>query len=339
MKALYLESIGKELVLKDVPVPSALAPDEVLVETELTGICYRDILTSKGFFPRTRLPIVLGHEISGKIVKLGSAVTGFKEGDRVGSLIYEPCGKCEYCLSGRENLCRSKRTFGEDIDGSYASFVKVSSRSLIKAPDGVSSAGLAISACVTGMLMHAFRTRGALFPGETVLVTGAGGGVGIHAVQVAKALGAKVIAATSSEWKAAKIKEVGASDVIVWNEGFGDQVKKLTEGRGVDVILESVGGPTFGESMRSLAPGGRLVVVGNVLPSPVQFQLGTLILKELSIVGSISSVRKDVEDALRLTAEGKIKPVVHDTLPLEEASRGHKLMSEKATLGRVMLKP
>jgi len=91
--------------------------------------------------------------------------------------------------------------------------------------------------------------------------------------------------------------------------------------------------------MRSLAPGGRLVVVGNVLPSPVQFQLGTLILKELSIVGSISSVRKDVEDALRLTAEGKIKPVVHDTLPLEEASRGHKLMSEKATLGRVMLKP
>jgi acryloyl-coenzyme A reductase len=339
LKALYLEAIGRELVLKDVPVPSPLAPDEVLVKTELTGICYRDILTTKGFFPRTKLPIVLGHEIAGTVAEIGSGVTGFREGDRVASLIYEPCGKCEFCLSGRENLCRAKKIFGEDIDGSYADFVKVNSRSLVKAPDGVSAPGLAISACVTGMLMHAFRKRAALVPGETVLITGAGGGVGIHAVQIAKALGAKVIAATSSEWKAESVREAGASDVVVWTEAFADEVKKLTDGRGVDVVLESVGGPTFGESMRSLAPGGRLVVVGNVLPSPVQFQLGVLILKELSIIGSISSVKKDVEDALRLTAEGKIKPVVHDILPLEEASRGHKLMTERATLGRVMLKP
>ena len=339
MKALYLESIGKELVLKEVPIPSNLAPDEVLVETELTGICFRDVLTSKGFFPRARLPVILGHEISGRISKVGSEVTGFKEGDRVTSLIYEPCGKCSYCRSGRENLCRAKRTFGEDVDGSYASYVRVNSRARVKAPDGVSSAGLAISACVTGMLVHAFRSRAALQPGETVLVTGAGGGVGIHAVQIAGALGAHVIAATSSEWKAPKVREAGAGDVIVWSEGFCDQVKKLTEGRGVDIVLEAVGSPTFADSMHSLAPGGRLVVVGNVLPSPVSFQLGSLILKELSVVGSLSSVRRDVEDALKMTAEGKIKPIVHDTIPLEEASRGHKLMSDKATLGRVMLKP
>jgi acryloyl-coenzyme A reductase len=339
LKALYLEGFGKDLVLKEVPVPSDLAPDQVLVQIELTGICHRDILTTKGFFPRTKLPVVLGHEIAGKVVAVGPGVTGFREGDRVASLIYEPCGKCEYCLSGRENLCRSKETYGEDIDGSYADFVRVGSRSLVKAPEGVSSAGLAISACVTGMLMHAFRMRAALSRGETVLVTGAGGGVGIHAVQIAKALGGKVIAATSSEWKAGSIKEAGASEVVVWTEGFSDQVKKLTNGKGVDVILESVGGPTFGESMKCLAPGGRLVVVGNVLPSPVQFQLGVLILKELSIVGSISSVRTDVEDALKLTAEGKIRPIVHDILPLAEAQRGHKLMSEKASLGRVMLKP
>jgi len=241
LKALYLEAIGRELVLKDVPVSSPLAPDEVLVKTELTGVCHRDILTAKGFFPRTKLPVVLGHEIAGSVAKVGSRVTGFREGDRVASLIYEPCGKCEYCLSGRENLCRSKRTFGEDIDGSYADFVKVSSRSLVKAPDGVSSAGLAISACVTGMLMHAFRKRASLLPGETVLVTGAGGGVGIHTIQIANALGAKVIAATSSEWKVGRVREAGASDVVVWTEGFSDQVKKLTDGRGVDVVLESVG--------------------------------------------------------------------------------------------------
>jgi len=339
LKALYLEGIGRELVLKEVPIPSELAPEEVLIQTELTGICYRDILTTKGFFPRTKLPIVLGHEIAGKVVALGPSVTGFKVGDRVASLIYEPCGKCEFCLSGRENLCRSKKTFGEDLDGSYAEFVKVSARSLVKAPEGISAPGLAISACVTGMLIHAFRKRAALARGETVLVTGAGGGVGIHAVQIAKALGANVIAATSSEWKAKSVKEAGASEVIVWSDGFSEQVKKATQGRGADVVLESVGGPTFGESMRSLAPGGRLVVVGNVLPSPVQFQLGVLILKELSIAGSISSTKVDVEEALRLTAEGQIRPVIHDVLPLAEAQRGHKLLSEKASLGRVMLKP
>ena len=339
MKALYLEAIGRELVLKEVPTPSSLAPDEVLVQTELTGICYRDILTTRGFFPRTKMPVILGHEIAGKVVGVGSAVTGFREGDRVASLIYEPCGKCEYCLSGRENLCRSKRTFGEDIDGSYADFVKVNSRSLVSAPEGVAPEGLAISACVTGMLLHAFRKRAKLSPGETVLVTGAGGGVGIHAVQIAKALGARVIAATSSEWKAGSIREAGASDVVVWTETFGDEVKKLTEGRGADVVLESVGGPTFSESMKSLAPGGRLVDVGNILPSPIQFQLGVLILKEISVIGSISSVKEDVKDALELTAAGKIKPVVYDTLPLADAQKGHRIMSEKASLGRIMLRP
>jgi acryloyl-coenzyme A reductase len=339
MKALYLEGINQGLVLKEAPVPEVLADDQVLIQTELTGICYRDILTTKGFFPRTKLPIILGHEIAGKVVKLGGGVTGFRVGDRVASLIYEPCGKCDFCLSGKENLCRSKKTYGEDLDGSYAEYVRVSQRSLVKAPEGVPPAGLAISACVTGMLLHAFRVRASLVPGETVLVTGAGGGVGIHAVQIAKALGARVIAATSSEWKAPKIKEVGADDVVFWKEGFADQVKKIAGGRGVDVVLEAVGGPTFADSLRSLAPGGRVVAVGNVLPSSVPVQLGTLILKELAVIGSLSSTHADVRDALLMTADGRIKPIVHDTLPLAEASNGHKLMSEKATLGRVMLRP
>ncbi|HVP23309.1 MAG TPA: zinc-binding dehydrogenase [Conexivisphaerales archaeon] len=339
MKALYLEAVGADLVLKEVPTPSDLSPDEVLVQTELTGICYRDILTTRGDFPRTRLPVILGHEIGGRIVKVGSAVTDFKEGDRVASLIYQPCGRCEYCLSGRENLCRSKKTFGEDVDGSYAEFVKVDRGALVKAPEGVSAAGLAISACVTGMLLHAFRKRAGLKPGETVLVTGAGGGVGVHAVQIAKALGARVIAATSSEWKEASIRKLGASEVVVWKEAFADKVKKLTDGRGVDVVLESVGGPTFSESIKSTAPGGRMIVVGNVLPSPIQFQLGVLILKELSVIGSISSVKQDVEDALRLTVDGRIKPVVHEVLPLADAQMGHRLMSGRASLGRIMLRP
>lgn len=339
MKAVYLEKVGQPPVIREVPVPDALEEDEVLIETEMTGICYRDILTVKGFFPRTKQPVILGHEIAGKIVKLGERVEGFKEGDRVTSLIYVPCGKCDFCLSGRENLCRSRRTYGEDVDGSYAEYIRANYRSLVKAPPGVTSEGLAISACVTGMLLHAFRARAELHEGDTALITGAGGGVGIHAVQIAKALGAKVIAETSSEWKAQKIKEMGADQVIVWSTSFSEEVKRMTNGKGVEVALEAVGGPCFGESYRSLSWGGRMVVVGNVVPAPVQMSLGTLILKENAVVGSLSSTKKDVEDAIQMTADGEIRAVVHDVLPLEDALRGHQLMEDRGSLGRVLLKP
>jgi acryloyl-coenzyme A reductase len=338
LKAIRLSKFGLKPVICDVPLPQDLAKDEALVQIELTGICYRDILTVKGFFPRTKLPVILGHEVAGKVVKLGSDESGFREGDRVVSLIYVPCGRCEFCASGRENLCRSRRTYGEDLDGSYAEFIKVNVRSLVRAPTGVPAEGLAISACVTGMVLHALRERAKLIRGETVLVTGAGGGVGIHAVQVARALGARVIAATTSEWKATSIRNAGANEVLTWSTGFADEVKKLTEGSGVDIVLEAVGGPSFPESLRSLSWGGRMVVVGNVTPAPVQLSLGPLILKENGLLGSLSSTKKDVVDALEMTARGDIKPVAR-VLPLEDATKGHELMEERSTLGRVLLRP
>ena len=313
-----------------------LRENEVLIEQTETGICYRDILTMEGFFPRLVLPIVPGHEISGVIKKTGSKVTKFKEGERVSSLIYVPCGTCEYCKSGRENLCRNRKTFGESMNGAYRKYIHVPEISLVKVPPGVSSEAAAISACVTGMIVEALEVVGGLKEGQTVLITGAGGGVGSHAVQIAKALGAKVVAETSSEWKKEMIQKVGA-DFVVGGQNFSQKVKEIT-GEGVDLTLETVGSPTFNDAFRSLKFGGRVVVVGNVDVNPVSLPLGNLILKGNSIAGSISSTKKSVEKALNLSKEGKISPVVGKVFELNQVADAYKAMKNRELFGRAFLR-
>ncbi len=335
MKAAVLEKIREPLkiVEKDVPEPNG---NEVVIEQDLTGICFRDILTRDGFFPRAKLPITPGHEISGTVTAVGEKVSGFRVGDRVSSLIYDPCGNCEFCRSGNENLCVNKRTYGELLDGAYARFVKVTDRSLVKVPEGVSPEGAAISACVTGMVYNALHRVGGLESGMTALITGAGGGVGVHAVQVAKAIGAKVVAETSSQWKEEKLYQLGADHVISAGERFDRKVKEMI-GDGVHVALENVGIHTFENSLRSLRTGGRLVVIGNVTPDPVKLPLGLIILKGNSIAGSISSTREDMKKALELTASGKVKPIVDRRIPLDRINEAYSDMIDRKPFGRVYL--
>ncbi|MGC8561757.1 MAG: alcohol dehydrogenase catalytic domain-containing protein [Thermoplasmata archaeon] len=310
--------------------------NEVQVEQSETGICYRDILTMEGFMPRLVLPIVPGHEISGIIRKIGSKVTKFKVGDRVASLIYVPCGVCEYCRSGRENLCRDKKTFGESIDGAYRKYINIPEISLVKVPENVPTEAATIAACVTGMVVQALDVIGGLKEGQTLLVTGAGGGVGSHAVQIGKALGATVIAETSSDWKSEGIMKTGA-DFIVEGKDFSKKVKEITK-EGVDLVLETVGSPTFMDGFRSLKFGGRVVVIGNVDVNPVSLPLGNLILKGNSIAGSVSSTKKSMEKALKLSSEGKITPVVGKVYSLEEVGEAYRAMKNRKLFGRAFIK-
>lgn len=334
MKAGVLRELRSPISAEEVEVPE-VTPDGILIRQNLTGICYRDILTQDGFFPRVKLPITPGHEISGIVERVGEQVTEFRPGDRVASLIYTPCGECEFCLSGNENLCPNKRTFGENVNGGYAQFVLANSRSLVKVPEGVGDADASISACVTGMVYNALKRVGGLKVGERVLISGAGGGVGTHAVQIAKALGAYVVAKTSSTWKAEKLYGLGA-DLVVTSENFDKEVKENT-GDGVHLVLESVGIPTFEKSLRSLRTGGRMVVVGNVDPTPVPLPLGLIILKGNMISGSISSTREDMKAALDLTAQGKIKAVVHRKIKLEDVDSAFTEMKSKMSMGRIMI--
>lgn len=332
-KASILSKINEYPTVEEVPVPSP-KDNEVLIEQKETGICYRDILSMEGHFPRIKLPIVPGHEISGMVREVGSKVRKFKEGDRVASLIYVPCGNCEFCKTGRENLCRNKKTFGEILDGAYRRYITVPEISLVKVPSGVPEEAAVISACVTGMIVHALEKVGKVNDGDTVLITGAGGGVGTHAVQIAKALGATVIAETSSKWKEERI----STDHVIPEENFSRKVKEITGGEGVDVVLETVGSPTFNESFRSLKFGGRLIVVGNVDVNPVSLPLGNLILKGNSILGSISSTRIDMERALKLSKEGKISPVVGEIFSLEDVGEAYRKMKDRKIFGRAIIK-
>jgi len=335
MKAAVLSEINKKLEVKDIDKPD-ISPNEVLVEQNITGICYRDILTQKGFFPRVNLPIVPGHEISGRIVQKGDAVRGFNVGDRVSSLIYVPCGKCEFCLSGSENLCPYKRTFGEMMNGGYERYVNIPENALVKVPDEVPDPDATIAACVTGMVIHAISRLGKIQAGQNVLITGAGGGVGTHAVQIARALGGHVIAETSSPWKSEELYHLGAEHVVT-GEDFNKEVKKIT-GDGVHLVLESVGLPTFEKALRSLRVGGRMIVIGNVDPTPVTLPLGLMILKGNMVKGSISSTKDDVARALELNRTGKVHSVVYKTVGLAEVNDAYDDMLSRRSLGRIMLK-
>ena len=334
MKAAVMEGVSRPILVKEIETPTP-KNDEVLIRQNYTGICYRDILTHDGFFPRAKFPLVPGHEISGTVVEIGPDVTGFRKGERVASLIYVPCGKCDFCLSGRENLCPSKQIMGETLQGSYAEYISIPERALVKVPSDVSDELATVTACVTGMVYHAMKVVGGLSKGQRVLITGSGGGVGSHAIQIAKLLGAHVTAYTSSPWKADTIRSLGADEVLT-SESFDKEVKKIN-GEGVDLVLENVGLQTFDRSLRSLKAGGRMVVVGNIEPQPVPLQLGLIILKGNRIEGSISSTKKDMEEILKYGEGNGLRPVISDKIPLSKIEETYNEIKSKKHSGRVLI--
>ncbi len=336
MKNAIIPEKGQPLKIGETEIPKP-GPGEILIRQKITGICYRDLLTQDGYFPRARFPITPGHEISGTIVELGEGVENFKVGDRIASLIYRPCGKCRYCKTGNENLCPNKQIYGENLPGSYAEYILVHQNSVVKVPDSVGDHEATIASCVTGMILHALQKVGKLREGETLLVTGSGGGVGMHAVQIGKILGARVIAETSSPEKMGEIRNLGADEVISYSDNFSRQIKNVTDG-GVDVVLETTGIHTFSQSLRSLNTGGRMVVIGNLKPEPVPLPLGLIILKGNSISGSISSTREDLREALHLSSSGKYKAIWHTEEPLQNVNEAFQLIRQKGNRGRVFLR-
>jgi acryloyl-coenzyme A reductase len=301
-----------------------------------TGVCYRDILTVEGFFPRVTLPIVLGHEIAGIVVDKGCKVDEVDINDKVVALPYISCGECEYCSSGRENLCKNRRWYGEVLNGSYSDHVLVHKNSIVKMDPEVDWNYAAISSCVIGMVIHALDELGDIDEGMKVLVTGAGGGVGIHAIQVAKAYGTEVVAVTSSEDKVDFIRQLNPDHIIVSRGDFSKEVKK-TVGP-VDIVVEAVGEPTFHSSLRSLKWGGRMAVIGNVNVKPASLPLGLIILRENLIHGVISSTKKSLRKALEMGNKGLVKAIGME-MSLWDVEKAHEILRQKRARGRVFLRP
>jgi D-arabinose 1-dehydrogenase-like Zn-dependent alcohol dehydrogenase len=342
MRAVVLKEFGgpEKLVVTEVPAPdpSRLREREVLTRVRAVGVCYHDIINRRGSLPRTKLPSIMGHEIAGEVVAVGREVEGFRPGDRVATIQRVHCGRCDLCRRGRTTLCREGVFFGEEIPGGYAEYVVSEEQGLARVPNGIPWEEASICACTIGTAIHVARTRGGVQLDDNVLITGASGGVGLHAIQVCRLVGARVIAVTSSPSKAARLKEVGADEVIVSPElKFADAARKLTGGRGVDVALEITGALTFDQAMRSLAPAGRLIVVGNLETRPVSFLPGLVILKELEIRGSFATTTAELTESFRLVAEKKVKPVVSRVMPLAEVAKAHQILYDRGVTGRIVL--
>lgn len=300
MKAVVVNQFGgpEVLHLEDRPIPQPGA-GEVLVRIKCCGVCHLDLILRSGMRSRVKPPRVLGHELAAVVTAVGEGVEGFAVGDRVASFNFQACGRCDDCLRGRPSLCRQTNgDIGQTRDGGYAEYAVLLAGNLVKLPEGMPFEHACLAACVYAPPYKSIMHVGRISAGQSVVITGASGGLGLAAIQITKALGARSIAITSSEGKAAKLKALGADEVIVSGDGnFGDEVRKLTGGRGVDLVLELIGSPTFRGSMRSLAPGGRIAVVGELHGTPVEINLGLLIIKEFELHGVQSANREELHDS------------------------------------------
>ncbi|MGG5822059.1 alcohol dehydrogenase catalytic domain-containing protein [Falsiroseomonas sp. HW251] len=339
MRAVTLPRFGgPEVFACEDVAPPRPAADQMLLHVAACGVCGHDLLNRAGHFPHTRLPAVMGHEIAGTVVEAGPLVSRFKAGDRVAVIQRMPCGICHLCREGRENVCVSGPGFyGEGISGGYGEFVIASERNAVRVPDGVPLDIAAVLSCAIGTGYHALR-RAALRAGDTVVVTAASGGVGLHTLKLARLMGLRAIAISSSAGKGDRLREAGAAEVVVAPDfSFHAQVRALTDGLGAAGVIEIAGAPTFASSIRALRLGGRMVMVGNVAPGSVALNPAISILREIDIVGSGHATVSDLEAVIALVSRGEIMPEIAARFPVEQAGDAHRLMEQRGATGRVLL--
>ncbi|MFZ4760154.1 MAG: alcohol dehydrogenase catalytic domain-containing protein [Burkholderiaceae bacterium] len=345
MRAAVIRAAGDAEVLRieDVPVPT-LRPADVLIRVAACGVCFHDVVTRNGVLRRgISMPLIPGHEVSGIVEAVGPAVRRFAPGDRVATVQRRHiCGACRFCRGGRETSCAEREFLGDaGLNGGYAEWVAVEEDNVARVPDGVPLESASIVACAIGTELNAVRDVAAVQPGDRVLVSGAGGGLGIHGVQLARLCGGTVIAVTTSEAKAEIIREAGAHEVIVCGRGedFSPKVIAATGGDGVDVVIDNVGSVLFEPTRRSLGMGARWVFIGQLTGDFVRLNPAQIFMKDVTIRSAKSTSRRQLEDALGLVARGAVKPVITDVLPLEAAAEAHRIVESGRSVGRVLLRP
>ena len=310
---------------------------EVVVEVGACGVCHRDLLDREGRFPFLRVPITPGHEAAGRVVAVGPEVTTFRVGDRVASMHRDACGACPPCRRGDTTICEgAAEVLGILADGGYARHLVVQESALYPLPPGIPDVEAAVLHCTFGTAYRDLKVLGGLQAGERVLVTGANGGVGMAAVQIAARLGAEVVAVVRDERHRAFLEALGAHQVVV--DPGGGFHKRPAVGR-VEVALDTVGAPTFNAALRSLRIGGRLVVVGNITAEKVQLNLGYVITHGLTVRGGSGATREDMAELFALHAERPFRVAVDRILPLAQADQAQRLVRAGGLEGRVVLVP
>ena len=340
MKAVIFRQHGGPEVLEytDVPEPQIRA-NEVLVAVKACALNHLDIWARGGLRGiEIPLPHILGNDIAGVVKQVGELVTWVKAGDEVMVQPGVSCGHCEACLSGNDNFCREYDIIGYRRDGGYAEFVAVPGVNIVPKPSQLSWEEAAALPLVTVTAWHMLVTRSHVQPGETVLVHAAGSGVGSIAIQVAKLHGARVLTTASSDEKLAHARELGADETINYtNSDWPKEVRRLTDRKGVDVVVEHTGAATWPGSIASLKPNGRLVTCGATSGYDAQTDLRQVFYRHLNILGSFMGSKAELLEAMKFIEQRKIRAVVDRVLPLSEARQAHELIENRAQFGKIVL--
>lgn len=342
MKAVLMRAHGGPEVVRveELPDPEP-GPGQVVVAVKAAALNHLDVWVREGWQGlKLSFPHVFGSEAAGVVEAVGPGVDGARAGDEV---LVNPsfgCGRCERCLSGQENLCRSFTIYGEHVPGAQAERFVVPARHVLPKPARLSFEEAAAVPLTFMTAWHALVVRARVRPGETVLVHAAGSGVGVAAVQIAKLFGARVIATAGSDAKLERARALGADEVVNYErQDFLKEVKRLTDRRGVEVVFEHVGKSTWERSILSAALGGRIVTVGATTGFDPLTDLRHVFYRQLSILGSTMGTAGDVAQVLRFVEEGKLRPVVDRVLPLAEARAAQELLSSRAQFGKIVLRP
>jgi NADPH:quinone reductase-like Zn-dependent oxidoreductase len=324
----------------DIDMPRVHA-NEILVQAKYAALNHLDYFVVKGWSGlNLEMPHVLGSDGSGIVQEVGAGVTEVQPGDAVTINPGLSCGKCEACLSGNQNFCKNFSIKGEHLRGTFAEFFTVPECNALKIPEGYLLEKAAAAPLVFLTAWRMLVTRAGIKPGEVVFIHGASGGVATAAIQLAKYLGATVIATTSSPAKVERAKQLGADNVIDYNEMpdySGFVFKELTGKHGVDVVLDSAGAKTFGTSVRLLKPNGRLVTCGATTGPTSDLDIRQVFWKQLNILGSTMSNQKEFRDVMRLVFSGKVEPAIDKTFTLDQAREAEEYLVSGDQFGKVLI--
>ena len=343
MKAIRIHQHGGPDVLKidDLPVPKLEDGKSVLVKVKAAAMNHMDLWVRQGMpGAKIPLPIILGCEGAGVIEGVGAGVRNFKRGDEVVISPGTSCGQCESCLSGNDHYCRSYGIYGETQDGTEVEYKVVPETNLIPKPKNLSFEEAAAVPLTFLTAWQMLVERGQVGHGKQVLIIAAASGVGSAGVQIAKLFGARVIATVGSDEKAARAKELGADEVINHRkQDIAEEVRRITDRRGVDIVFEHVGAATWEKSLRSLAFGGKLVTCGATTGYDVKIDLRHLFIKQQQIIGSTMGPKATLFRIMQLCEERKLRPVLDQVFPFSEIQSAHRRLEERAPFGTIVLIP
>ena len=338
MKAVRIHQFGGPEVLtyEDIPDP-ILRKDQVLVRVKACSLNHLDVWVRKGL-PGVKLPHILGSDIAGEVAEVGEYVSSFAVGQRVMIAPMHFCGHCVKCLAGLQNQCREFTVLGNAVDGGNCEFIAVPAANVIAIPATLNfnQAASVPLAFVTAwhMLVGLAQVR----PGQTVLILGASSGVGIAAIQIAKLFHCRVITTAGDEAKLEKGRALGADyGINHYQQKISEEVRKIKNKEGVDIVVEHVGAATWDESLRSLKSGGKLVTCGATTGSSVGMDLRHLFARQLTLLGSYMGTMSELHEVLGHVFAGRLKPVVDRIFPLSEIRAAHEYLEKSQMFGKIVL--